>query len=207
MPLSEVPDEEIATIVTSLEMRTRPRPRPLLPSDLRLARWAKPGLAKYRALFRRVGEPWLWFSRLAMPDAELERIISDPRVEVFAVEDRAGVEVGMLELDFRAAGQCELAYFGLVPELAGRGHGRWLMAQALALAWRPGVERVWVHTCTLDHPSALGFYRAQGFTPCARAVETFPDPRLTGLLSRSAAPHVPLLGELPPAGDGDQRQQ
>jgi hypothetical protein len=50
-----------------------------------------------------------------------------------------------------------------------------------------------VHTCTLDHPSALGFYRAQGFTPFARAVETFADPRLSGHLAESAAPHVPII--------------
>lgn len=191
--LTPIPAGQVATIVTSLEMRARPKLRPLPASDLRLARWTRPGLARYRALFRRVGEPWLWFSRLVLPDADVSRIIEDERVHIFAVEDRAGIEVGMLELDFREPGQCELAYFGLVPELAGKGHGRWLMAQALALAWAPGVERLWVHTCTLDHPSALNFYRAQGFTPFARAVETFPDPRLTGHLPRDAAPHIPLL--------------
>ena len=194
MTMSSVPSGQVATIVTSLEMRARPRLRPSPPSDLRLARWPAPALAKYRALFRRVGEPWLWFSRLVMADVAVVAIISDPKVSVFAVEDRAGIEVGLLELDFREAGQCEIAYFGLVPELAGRGHGRWLMAQALALAWTKEVERVWVHTCTLDHPSALGFYRAQGFEPFARAVETFPDPRLTGHLPRDAAPQIPVLG-------------
>jgi hypothetical protein len=75
----------------------------------------------------------------------------------------AGIELGMLELDFRVRGQLRISYFGLVPELTGKGNGGWLMAQALALAWRKGVERVWVHTCTLDHPSALGFYRHHGF--------------------------------------------
>lgn len=193
MPLAPIPSGQIATIVTSLEMRERPTPRPMPPSDLRLVRWAAPGLTKYRALFLRVGEPWLWFSRLTMPDDEVAAIITDPGIQVFAVENRAGIEVGMLELDFRTRATCELAYFGLVPELAGRGHGRWLMANALALAWTGAVRRVWVHTCTLDHPSALGFYRAQGFTPYARAVETFADPRLTGRLPRDAAPHVPLL--------------
>lgn len=193
MPLTPVAAHEVATIVTSLQMVERPRPRPLPPSELRLVRWAAPTFDRYRALFRRVGEPWLWFSRLVMADAELSAIIGDPGVQVFAVEDRAGIEIGMLELDFRTAGQCELAYFGVVPELAGRGHGRWLMTQALALAWRKEVRRVWVHTCTLDHPSALGFYRAQGFVPFARAVETFADPRLIGLLAEDAAPHVPIL--------------
>ena len=63
---------------------------------------------------------------------------------------------------------------------AGKGHGRWLMANALALGWARPITRMWVHTCTLDHPSALNFYRAQGFQPFARAVETFADPRLLG---------------------------
>lgn len=175
-------------------MRERPRPRPLPPSPLRFVRWPAPGPAKYRALFARVGAPWLWFSRLVLAEPALLAIVRDPAVEVHAVLDRAGIEVGLLELDFRSPGQCELAYFGFVPELAGRGHGRWLMAHALALGWRAGVQRLWVHTCSLDHPSALGFYRAQGFAPYARAVETFADPRLAGLLPRDAAPQIPLLG-------------
>lgn len=193
MTLTPVPAGHVATIVTSLEMCERPKLKPLPSSDLRLVRWAAPELGRYRTLFRRVGDPWLWFSRLVMPDDEVTTIICDPGVQLFAIEDRAGIEVGMLELDFRTAGECELSYVGLVPELAGQGHGRWLMAQALALAWGKEVERVWVHTCTLDHPSALGFYRAQGFVPFARAAEVFPDPRLNGHLPRDVAPQIPIL--------------
>ena len=184
---------ELAAVVTSLEMRARPRPKPLPTSPLRLVRWERPATASYRALFRRVGEPWLWFSRLAMDDTALKRIIHDPAVEVHAVLDRDGVEVGLLELDFRMGETCEIGFFGLVPELAGQGLGRWLMALALARAWRPGVGRVWLHTCSLDHPSALGFYRAQGFAPFARAVERFADPRVLGILPAEAAPQIPLL--------------
>lgn len=192
--MTQVPSDHLATIVTHLEMRVRPALRPMPESRLRLVRWSAPELAKYRVLFTRVGAPWLWFSRLVMPDDELSAILTDSGVEVYAVVDPMGIEVGMLELDFRKSADCEIAYFGLVPELAGAGHGRWLMAQTLALAWRAGFARVWVHTCTLDHPSALNFYRAQGFTAINREVETFPDPRLIGVLPRDAAPQIPLLG-------------
>lgn len=194
MSLREVPPHQIATIVTSLEMPERPKPAPLPPSPLRLVRWQRPSADKYRALFRRVGAPWLWFSRLAMADDDLLAIIHDEGVEVYAVADSKGIEVGMIELDFRNAGHCELSYFGLVPELAGQQHGRWMMAQTNMLAWRKGVHRFWVHTCTLDHPSALGFYRKSGFVPYRRHVEIFDDPRLIGLLPRDAAPQIPLLG-------------
>jgi len=193
MGLTIVPRGEIATIVTSLEMTAPPRAAPLPPSPFRLVRWRAPATDRYRALFRRVGAPWLWFSRLVLDDRALEAIIHDPAVEIFAVADHQGIEIGLLELDFRTPATCELGFFGLVPELAGKGHGRWLMAQALGLGWRKGVARLWVHTCTLDHPGALGFYRRSGFVPFAQAVETFADPRIAGILPRDAAPHVPLL--------------
>ena len=194
MALIPVEQGALATIVTTLEMTERPRPRPLPPAPLQLVRWAAPDPAKYRALFTRVGGPWLWYSRLAMSPDALKAILDDPAVRVFAAVDARGVEVGMVELDFRDEGACELRYFALVPELTGKGHGRWLMAQALAQAWTRETRRVTVHTCTLDHPSALNFYRAQGFVAIRRTIETFPDPRALGLLPRDAAPHIPYLG-------------
>ena len=199
MGLTPVPDDRIATIVTHLEMRGRPKPAPIPSAPLRLVPWKAPTPEAYRALFWRVGEPWLWFSRLVMDDAALSAIIHDPAVEVYAVTDPRGVEVGLLELDFRSLPDCELAFFGLIPELTGKGLGRWLMAPAKALAWRKEVTRFWVHSCTLDSPAALGFYRKAGFVPYRREVEIFADPRLAGLLSPDAAPHVPVLGQLPSA--------
>lgn len=195
MGLTPIPPTQVAAIVTSLELREKPRPRPLPASPFRLVPWPAPDSDRYRALFRRVGEPWLWFSRLVIGEAQLRAILDDPGVEVYAMADRAGIEVGMLELDFRQPGECEIAFFGLVPELAGQGHGNWLMAQAMMLAWRPGIARLWVHTCTLDHPGALGFYRRHGFVPFARHVETFDDPRLFGALPREAAPQIPCFAE------------
>lgn len=194
MPLRPIAKGEIGTIVTSLEMTSRPPLRTMPMSDLRLERWSAPTAAKYRTLFRRVGEPWLWFSRLELGDAALTAIIHDPGVRIWAVSDRQGIEIGILELDFRVSGQCEIAFFGLVPELAGQGHGTWLMAMALQAGWsEPGVERLWVHTCTLDGPGALAFYIKSGFTPYQCQIETFADPRLTGLIPRDAAPQIPLI--------------
>ncbi|GGB59306.1 GNAT family N-acetyltransferase [Blastomonas aquatica] len=184
---------QLATIVTHLEMRDRPRPRPIKPVPLRLKRWQAPSAEKYRMLYRRVGEPWLWFSRLAMTEDALVTIIHDPGVEIFAVLDPQGIEVGLLELDFRQTGACEIAFFGLIPALTGEGFGSWLMAQALSMGWRAGVERLWVHTCTLDDPRALGFYIAKGFVPTGREIEVLDDPRLTGLIPRAAAPHIPVI--------------
>ena len=193
MSYEGVADTDLAAVVTFLEMHDKPAV--VVPSSpLTLRRIGKPDAAAYRDLFHLVGAPWLWFSRLIMDDAALASIIQDPRVELFAVEGPDGAAAGMIELDFRQRGECELSFIGLVPELAGKGNGRWLLAEAVRRAWRDDVKRVHVHTCSLDHPAALSAYRRAGFTAYRRTIERFPDPRLLGILPRDCAPQVPLLG-------------
>ncbi|MES2137182.1 MAG: GNAT family N-acetyltransferase [Pseudomonadota bacterium] len=195
MSYEPLPDTELAAVVTYLEMQAPPE-HSVPPSSLSLRRVEVPEPDHYRRLFKLIGGPWLWFSRLILDDAHLAEIIQHPKVELHSVADEAGREVGMIELDFREPHQCELAFIGLLPELSGKGHGRWLLAEAVRLAWREGVERVHVHTCSLDHPAALGAYRRAGFTPYKRAVERFPDPRLLGILPKDCAPQIPVLGTL-----------
>ncbi|MEA3054373.1 MAG: hypothetical protein QOG72_3276 [Sphingomonadales bacterium] len=188
--LIPVPEGHVGAVVTYLDMTERPKPRPLPDSPLRLEPWPDPDPARYRLLFERIGARWLWYSRLVMDDERLRGEIA----EVHAVVDRSGIEVGMIELDLRTRSECLIRFLGLVPELAGKGHGDWLFARTLALAWRRGVERVSVNTCTLDHPAALPAYLKAGFRAYKRAFESFPDPRLAGLLPAGAAPQVPSIG-------------
>ena len=195
MSYEALSDGELAAVVTYLEMRAAPE-HDIPPSSLSLHRVEVPQPEHYRTLFRRIGAPWLWFSRLLLDDAHLAAIIQHPRVELDSVLDEARQEVGMLELDFREPHECELAFIGLIPELSGQGHGRWLLAEAVRRAWREGVDRVHVHTCSLDHPAALSAYRRAGFSAYKRAVERFPDPRLLGVLPKDCAAQVPLLGTL-----------
>lgn len=187
--LINVPRGHVAAVVTFLEMTERPRLEPIPPSPLRLERWPEADPARYRALFGQVGARWLWFSRLAMSDDELRSKLG----EVHAVVDADGADAGFIELDFRKPGLAQIRFLGLVPALAGQGHGRWLFAETLARAWAGGVSRVEVHTCSLDHPAALPAYLRAGFRAYARAFESFPDPRLAGLLPRDAAPQIPLF--------------
>jgi len=184
---------ELAAVVTYLEMCSPPD-QTVPDSPLSLQRVDVPQPEHYRELFRLIGAPWLWFSRLTLDDAHLAAIIQHPKVELYSVVDQTSREVGMLELDLREPHDCELSFVGLVPELSGKGHGRWLLAEAVRLSWREGVDRIHVHTCSLDHPAALSAYRRAGFTPYKRSIERFPDPRLLGILPRDAAPQIPLLG-------------
>lgn len=195
---TDLPAGRIAAVVTHLEMTappeaaTAPTP-PVTPTGIALERLTGADVARYRALFATVGEPWLWFGRCRLSDAALAAILADDRVEAFAVT-RDGTDVGLLELDARAGAEVELAYFGVIPEAVGSGLGRFMMETALRRAWARNPARVTVHTCSLDHPGALGFYRRAGFVPYRRSIEVAEDPRLIGLLPRDAAPQVPLLG-------------
>ncbi len=189
-----VPAGQIATIVTCLEMTAPPVPSVPVKSALKLEHWTAPfDLARYRALFRAIGQNWLWRGRLVLDDDALAATLGAPSLEVHVATRRDGTPQGLLELDFSGDGECELAYFGLVPELTGRGHGAWLMGHALKRAWKDGISRVWVHTCDLDHPGALGFYQRHGFRPYERLVEIYDDPRASGLYPADTAPTVPLL--------------
>lgn len=192
----DVPPGRIATVVTHLEMTERPpRQAPRTRPGWQLRH--EPALApeSYRALFRRIGEPWLWFSRLRLADESLAALLADPARHVWVL-DSEGEDAGLVELAFDRRGSCELVFFGVIPDLIGSGVGRFMMSHALVEAWsRPGVERVTVHTCTLDHPGALPFYIRSGFRPVRQQVEIAPDPRLAGTLAPAAAPHVPVIAE------------
>lgn len=188
-----VPTGCIAAVVTHLEMTRRPTDR--APDHSATLAPFSGGAEDYRAIFRAVGTPWMWFSRLALPETELAAILDRQDVRIF-IPQLAGRPLGLLELDLAQPAAPEIVFFGLIPEATGQGLGRWMMGAALDMLWqRPGTQKVTLHTCTLDSPAALPFYLKQGFQAVRREVEVMPDPRLTGLLAETAAPHVPIARE------------
>ncbi len=184
---------KVAMVVTHLEMTEQAKQRPVPePEGVKLEQVGAT-LDWYRDIYRRVGGlEWLWFARIGMSDEKLSDILRDPRVEIFALI-KDGVAEGLLELDYRIDGECELAYFGVTSVLLGSGAGRYLMNTAIRLAWEKPINRFHVHTCTLDHPEALGFYRRSGFTPYRQQIEIEDDPRLAGNLPMDAGRRVPII--------------
>jgi GNAT superfamily N-acetyltransferase len=157
---------------------------------LALLRAELPPLHFYRYLYETVGEPWLWYERRALDDDALSAIVHDPRVEV-CVLYVDGCPGGYAELDARNPSEIEVAYCGLVPEFIGQGLGLYLIECAVERAWSrdPEPSRVWVHTCTLDHPRALLAYQHAGFRAYNEEHETIDDPRETGQMRSWAERH------------------
>ena len=167
--------------ITWLEMTARPtRPSFARPTGVALMRARDPGVAFYRYLYDRVGADWLWYERRKLDDAALDAIISDERVDLYVLY-RNGAPAGFAELDRRRAGEIEIAYFGLVPEAIGRGLGVWLLHEVIDIAWSHEPARLWLHTCTHDHPRALPLYQRAGFVPYRQETQTIPDPHAAGL--------------------------
>jgi ribosomal protein S18 acetylase RimI-like enzyme len=188
---------KIASVVTFLEMHEWPAsagasPNRLSQNNVRLRPVQTPDLNWYRALYRRAGAPWLWFSRLEMTDKQLAAVLNSPTNELYVAEHERS-EVGMAELDRSQPPDVEITFFGLFPEAIGKHLGRPFMTAVLERAWNDSVARFWLHTCNLDAPAALSFYMKCGFRPYKQAIEVADDPRIRGILPEDTAPHAPII--------------
>ena len=114
-----------------------------------------------RQFYLTVGQSWAWNDKRSWSDSEWQEYASADGLQTF-VAQYDGQEAGYYELFLHADDSVEIAYFGLLPRFVGRGLGGALLTSALTEAWNMDPPRVWVHTCTLDHPSALANYQARG---------------------------------------------
>jgi GNAT superfamily N-acetyltransferase len=178
------PADRVAVMVTFMQM-TVPAPRPpeIFPDGAELSR-QKLSVAAYRELYHQVGAPWLWWLREVMPDQMLARHLGSPQIIIYVLTV-AGRPAGFFELDRGGWPDVNLNYFGLIPEMIGRGLGSKLLRAAInevALIKNPGpARRLTVNTCTADHPRALPNYRAAGFVEMRRLREIWDIPRRLGL--------------------------
>ena len=114
-----------------------------------------------RAMYLLVGEQWGWIDKLGWSDEDWKRYAADEQRRTFVATWR-GATAGYYELRRDQAGAVEVVSFGLAPDFIGRGLGGALLTDALRRAWAWDAQRVWLHTCTLDHPAALKNYLARG---------------------------------------------
>lgn len=125
-----------------------------------------------RFLYQLVGEPWQWTDKLSWSEDAWRSHVERPHVRTWTAMVK-GSMAGYFELERDDDGNTEILYFGLAPDFVGKGYGGYLLTEAIRQAWQvEHTKRVWVHTCNLDHPSALGNYQARGFKLYETEVET-----------------------------------
>ena len=124
-----------------------------------------------RFLYQFVGGAWQWRDKLTWSDEQWRAYAERPALRTWMALF-AGSPAGYYELEQQGDGDVEIKYFGLAPAFIGRGFGGFLLGHALRSAWEwEGTRRVWVHTCSLDHPSALANYEARGMQIYASEVD------------------------------------
>lgn len=117
-----------------------------------------------RRLYQEVGSDWQWIDRLVWTEEQwLEYVKSSTLTTGLATIE--GQSVGYFELLSEENGDTEIVQLGLLPDYVGSGLGGALVTEAIESAWSiPGTSRVWLHTCSRDHESALENYKRRGFT-------------------------------------------
>ena len=115
-----------------------------------------------RYLYATVGAPWLWYEKIGWSLAEWRHHVNQAAVQ-FWVAYLAGNPVGYFEIKHTSDRSSEICLFGLMPHWVGQGLGGPLLQDAIHHGFQPDQRRVWLHTCSLDHPNALPNYQKQGF--------------------------------------------
>ena len=163
----------VEVVRTYLEMRSpadlRPAREPADAPSLERIEECPASFARY--LYAEVGRAYHWTDRLSWTDERVRAHLSEPGVSLWLLSSRAA-PAGYFELRRHQDRSVEVAYFGLLPEFLGRGWGGYLLTLAVRSAWATGPERVWLHTCSLDHPAALPNYLKRGFRPVREEVYT-----------------------------------
>ena len=109
--------------------------------------------------YKQIGRKHQWVDRLIWLDKNWMDYVSNKNLKTFILQ-KNDEYVGYFELIFHK-NECEIAYFGILEEYIGRGYGGFLLSEALKIGFK-NANRIWVHTCTLDHPNAIKNYKSRG---------------------------------------------
>jgi ribosomal protein S18 acetylase RimI-like enzyme len=143
--------------------------------DLLVLEAREPSVPFYCFLYDAVGRDWVWIDRINWTDAQHLEYLARPTTTLLVLYYR-GTPAGYIELDAAAEDETEIAYFGLMRFVHGRGFGKHLLSVGVQRAFADGARRVWLHTCTLDGPHAIANYIARGFAPYKTTTQDEPVP-------------------------------
>ena len=124
----------------------------------------KPDFQLNKFFYKQVGKNHRWIDRLSWSDEKWINYISNRNLETYIISEFDEL-VGFFELLYNPElEETEISYFGLLEEYIGKGIGGYALSVAIKKSFEKNIRRVWLHTCTLDHPNALKNYIARGMT-------------------------------------------
>ena len=147
------------------------RPKNVDIAGLEIQQAQRPMPELNRFLYMAVGRQWHWVDRLSHTRKQWLTYLDRADLETW-VAYLQGTPAGYFELELQENADVEIKIFGILPGCVGQGLGGHLLTFAIRRGWDMGASRVWVHTCSLDHPVALRNYLARGFKQYDQKVHT-----------------------------------
>ena len=127
-----------------------------------LIKKSKPDFQLNKFFYKQVGKKHRWIDRLSWTDEKWINFISNKNLETYVISESEDL-IGFFELLYNPElKETEISYFGLLEKYIGKGIGGYALSEAIKKSFKKNIKRVWLHTCTLDHPNALKNYIARG---------------------------------------------
>ena len=112
--------------------------------------------------YKTIGKNHSWIDRLSWTEEKWINYVSSQNVRTYVFKIKEDL-VGFFELIFHhQKNETEIAYFGILEEYQNKKLGSYLLSEAIKLSFQNNTNRVWVHTCSLDHKNALKNYISRG---------------------------------------------
>jgi len=112
--------------------------------------------------YKNIGKKHKWIDRLIWTEEQWIKYVSNKNVKTFVLINKKDF-VGFFELIIHQdKKEVEIAYFGILEEYQNKKLGSFLLSDAIKKSFHENVERVWLHTCSLDHKNALNNYLSRG---------------------------------------------
>ena len=132
------------------------------PEDNYSVEKTKPDFQLNKFFYKQIGKKYRWTDRLIWTDLQWSNYVSDKNLETYVIKNDKDL-VGYFELIYHPEkNEMELAYLGLFEDYFGKGVGGYALTTAIIKSFEKKIKRMWVHTCTLDHPNAIKNYLARG---------------------------------------------
>ena len=112
--------------------------------------------------YKNIGKNHKWIDRLVWTENQWIDYVSSEKVKTYVLKYKDDL-AGFFELILHSQkNEVEIAYFGILEEFQNKKLGSYLLSQAIQKSFKKNINRVWVHTCSLDHKNALNNYIARG---------------------------------------------
>ena len=132
------------------------------PEDNYSVEKTKPDFQLNKFFYKQIGKKYRWIDRLIWSDLQWSNYVSNKNLETYVIKNSDDL-VGYFELIHHPKkNETELAYLGLFEDYFGKGVGGYALTTAIVKSFEKKIKRMWVHTCTLDHPNAIKNYLARG---------------------------------------------